>query len=117
MMVRSRSYWRPTTQVRKARRRSMRSTSHHGRCDAQSSPRRGYLYHPSRHSAGRSIVAGWAYQFVARLGFERDSWVMPVNTRRVEPHEDTGKVAAEQAAYLSRIRSADERTRTADLTS
>ncbi|MCA1728084.1 MAG: hypothetical protein LC751_01330, partial [Actinobacteria bacterium] len=37
------------------------------RCDAECSPQRGYYYHPSRHSAGSPIVAGWAYQFVARL--------------------------------------------------
>jgi DDE superfamily endonuclease len=29
------------------------------RCDAEASPGRGYLYHPSRHSAGRPLVAGW----------------------------------------------------------
>lgn len=43
------------------------------RCDAEASPGRGYLYHPSRHSAGQPIVAGWAYQLVAGLSFERDS--------------------------------------------
>ena len=43
------------------------------RCDAEASPGRGYYYHPSRHSAGQPIVAGWAYQLVAQLGFERDS--------------------------------------------
>lgn len=43
------------------------------RCDAESSSERGDTnYHPSRHSAGRPIVAGWAYQFIARLGFARD---------------------------------------------
>ena len=31
------------------------------RCDAQTSPDRGHYYHPSRHSAGGPIVAGWAY--------------------------------------------------------
>jgi hypothetical protein len=30
------------------------------RCDAETSPQRGYYYHPSRHSAGQPIVAGWA---------------------------------------------------------
>ena len=40
------------------------------RCDAQCSPERGYYYHPSRHSAGQPIVAGWAYQFIAQLGFD-----------------------------------------------
>jgi DDE superfamily endonuclease len=28
------------------------------RCDAEASPGRGYLYHPSRHWAGQPIVAG-----------------------------------------------------------
>jgi hypothetical protein len=32
------------------------------RCDAECSPERGYYYHPSRHSAGQPIVAGWAFQ-------------------------------------------------------
>ena len=37
------------------------------RCDAESSPERGFYYHPSRHSSGQPIAAGWAYQFIARL--------------------------------------------------
>ena len=28
------------------------------RCDVETSPGRGYYYHPSRHSAGQPIVAG-----------------------------------------------------------
>src|SRR5215204_939157 len=49
------------------------------RCDAESSPQRGYYYHhPSRHSAGQPIVAGWAYQFIAELNFIRESWTAPV---------------------------------------
>jgi DDE superfamily endonuclease len=32
------------------------------RCDAECSPARGLSDHPSRHSAGQPIVAGWAYQ-------------------------------------------------------
>ena len=35
------------------------------RCDAETSPERGFYYHPSRHSAGQPIVAGWASQFIA----------------------------------------------------
>ncbi len=74
------------------------------RCDAEASPGRSYLYHPSRHSAGQPIVAGWAYQLIAGLSFERDSWVAPVDARRIEPQEDTGKVAVEQVrALLSRL--------------
>jgi hypothetical protein len=44
------------------------------RCDAECSPERGYYYHPSRHSAGQPIIAGWAYQWICQLSFERDSW-------------------------------------------
>jgi hypothetical protein len=70
------------------------------RCDAEASPERGYYYHPSRHSAGQSIVAGWAYQLIAQLGFDRDSWVAPVDARRVRPAENTDEIAAEQVRAL-----------------
>ena len=72
------------------------------RNDAECSPARGYHYHPSRHSAGQPIVAGWAYQVVAGLGFERDSWVAPVDARRVSPEEDASEVAAGQVRDLAR---------------
>jgi len=70
------------------------------RCDAEASPGRGYYYHPSRHSAGQPIVAGWAYQLVAGLSFERDSWVAPLDARRVRPEEDANDVAVEQVRDL-----------------
>jgi DDE superfamily endonuclease len=70
------------------------------RCDAQASPERGYYYHPSRHSAGQPIVAGWAYQFIAQLGFIRESWTAPVDVRRVRPKEEANKVACEQIEGL-----------------
>lgn len=70
------------------------------RCDAETSPERCYLYHPSRHSAGQPIVAGWAYQLVAELSFERDSWVAPADARRVRPGEDANDVADEQIRGL-----------------
>jgi hypothetical protein len=66
------------------------------RCDAEASPGRGFSYHPSRHSAGQPIVAGWAYQWVAQLGFERDSWTAPLDARRVHPTESADAVAIEQ---------------------
>ena len=31
------------------------------RCEAEASPERGFYYHPSRHSAGQPIVAGWRF--------------------------------------------------------
>jgi hypothetical protein len=70
------------------------------RCDAECSPERGYYYRPCRHSAGQPIVAGWAYQFVARLSFERDSWAAPVDARRVRPEQDANDVAADQVRGL-----------------
>ena len=59
------------------------------RCDAECSPERGYYYHPSRHSAGQPIIAGWAFQWIAQLGFDRDSWTAPVDARRLHPLDDT----------------------------
>ena len=74
------------------------------RCDAETSPQRGYYYHPSRHSAGQPIVAGWAYQFVAQLNFVRESWTAPVDVARVLPAQDANGVAAEQVkALLDRL--------------
>src|SRR5215217_1797750 len=58
------------------------------RCDAEASPERGYYYHPSRHSAGQPIVAGWAYQWLAQLGFAHDSRTALLNVRRVHPAEN-----------------------------
>jgi hypothetical protein len=70
------------------------------RCDAETSPQRGYYYHPSRHSAGQPIVAGWAYQFTAQLNFVRESWTAPVDVVRVRPDQDANVVAAEQVGAL-----------------
>src|SRR5215216_7547508 len=63
-------------------------------------PQRGYYYHPWRHSAGQPIVAGWAYQFVARLNFARESWTAPVDVERVRPAQDANVVAAGQVKVL-----------------
>jgi hypothetical protein len=74
------------------------------RCDAECSPARGYYYHPSRHSGGQPIVAGWAYQWIAQLGFDRDSWTAPVDAARLHPLEDTDQTAAGQVrALLDRL--------------
>jgi hypothetical protein len=70
------------------------------RCDAESSPERGFYYHPSRHSAGQPIVAGWAYQFIAQLNFRRESWTAPVDALRLHPMEDANMVAVEQVRGL-----------------
>ena len=70
------------------------------RCDAEASPERGYYYHPSRHSAGQPIVAGWAYQWIAQLGFARESWIAPVDARRVHPLENSNEIAVGQVKRL-----------------
>jgi hypothetical protein len=74
------------------------------RCDAECSPERGLYYHPSRHSAGQPIVAGWAYQWIAQVSFERDSWTAPVDAQRLHPLDDTDQTAAGQVrALLARL--------------
>ncbi len=77
------------------------------RCDAETSPDRGFYYHPSRHSAGQPIVAGWAYQWVAQLSLARDSWTAPLDVRRVPPSENAHTLAAEQIRAMLRARTAD----------
>ena len=74
------------------------------RCDAECSPERGLYYHPSRHSAGQPIVAGWAFQWICQLGFARDSWTAPMDARRLHPLDDTDQTAARQIrALLARL--------------
>jgi hypothetical protein len=74
------------------------------RCDAECSPARGYYYHPSRHSAGQPIIAGWAYQWIAQVSFDRDSWTAPVDAQRLHPLDDTDHTAAVQVrALLERL--------------
>jgi hypothetical protein len=74
------------------------------RCDAECSPERGFYYHPSRHSAGQPIIAGWAWQWICQLSFDRDSWTAPVDARRLHPLDDTDQQAAVQVrALLGRL--------------
>jgi hypothetical protein len=70
------------------------------RCDAEASPDRGFYYHPSRHSAGQPIVAGWAYQWLAQLTFARDSWTTPLDVQRVHPTANANAVAVAQIRVL-----------------
>lgn len=72
------------------------------RCDAETSPDRGFYYHPSRHSNGKPIVAGWSYQWIAQLSFARDSWTAPLDVQRVHPSQDGPTVAIEQIKAVVR---------------
>jgi len=69
-------------------------TSSWPRCDAETSPERGFYHHPSRHSAGKPIVAGWNYSWLAQLNWNKDSWTAPVDVTRIAPTENTGRATA-----------------------
>jgi hypothetical protein len=66
------------------------------RCDAETSPERGYYPHPYRHSHGQPIVAGWNYSWLVQVPSRCSSWSAPLRMRRVRPGENLNEVAAEQ---------------------
>jgi DDE superfamily endonuclease len=66
------------------------------RCDAETSPARGYYHHPYRHSHGQPIVAGWNYSWLAQVPRRCSSWTAPLRVRRIIPGENPNLVAAEQ---------------------
>ena len=70
------------------------------RSDAECSPQRGFYYHPSRHSAGQPIVAGWCYSWLVGLSAGADSWTAPLDSRRVLVGENANVVAAQQIRQL-----------------
>ncbi|HYO85440.1 MAG TPA: NF041680 family putative transposase [Dermatophilaceae bacterium] len=70
------------------------------RCDAETSPERGYYYSASKHSAGKPIVAGWSYQWITQLGWANDSWTAPMDARRICPTQNTTQVTATQVRGL-----------------
>jgi DDE superfamily endonuclease len=73
---------------------------------AETSPGRGLCYHPSRQTRGKPVVAGWCYQKIAQLSFDRDSWTWPVDARRISPQQDAAAATVAQvqeaAARLGR---------------
>ena len=70
------------------------------RCDAETSPERGFYYSASTHSAGQPIVAGWSYQWVTQLNWANDSWTAPMDARRIPPTANTVQVTADQVREL-----------------
>ncbi|MFH8594750.1 hypothetical protein [Streptomyces rimosus] len=74
------------------------------RSDAECLPGRGYYYHPSKHSAGQPIVAGWAYSWLAGLELATNSWTAPVDARRLALGENPSAVAAGQIRGLLQLR-------------
>ena len=71
------------------------------RCDAETSPERGFYYHPSRHSNGQPIVAGWSYQWITQLSWSADSWTAPLDARRIPPTADTTPTTVAQVPKVS----------------
>ena len=72
------------------------------RCDAETSPQRGYYYSASKHSAGQPIVAGWSYQWITQLDWAADSWTAPMDARRIPVGSDTTTVTVAQVSDLTR---------------
>lgn len=74
------------------------------RCDAETSPERGFYYSASRHSAGQPIVAGWSYEWISQLDWAGDSWTAPLDARRLRPGEDaTAATAAQVRGLVGRL--------------
>jgi hypothetical protein len=71
------------------------------RAEAETSPGRGLCYHPSRQSKGKPVVAGWCWQLVTRLNFDRDSWTWPMSWLRVDPGQDAAQVTIGQVRQVA----------------
>jgi DDE superfamily endonuclease len=70
------------------------------RCDAETSPDRGFYYSASKHSAGQPIVAGWCYQWITQLGWAPDSWTAPLDAERIPPGAQATTVTIAQVRRL-----------------
>src|SRR5262249_58216763 len=58
------------------------------RCDAETSPERGYYAHPYRHSQGQPIVAGWKYSWLVQVPRRCSGWTAPLRGRPRRPREN-----------------------------
>ncbi|MHB1475696.1 MAG: transposase [Dermatophilaceae bacterium] len=70
------------------------------RCDAETSPERGFYYSASRHSAGKPIVAGWSYQWISQLDWAPDSWTAPLDAQRIPPSANPTTATIDQVRRL-----------------
>ena len=77
------------------------------RCDAETSPERGFYYSASKHSAGQPIVADWNYQWISQLSFTPDSWTAPCDVIRIPPAADTTNATVDQVRRLVALLPAD----------
>jgi len=70
------------------------------RCDAETSPERGFYYSASKHSAGKPIVAGWSYSWITQLDWANNSWTAPMDARRIPPKADATDLTVSQVRDL-----------------
>jgi hypothetical protein len=80
---------------------------------AAASPGREWHHHacPGSHGSDGAAVAGWAFQWLAQLSFDPDSWTAPQDQVRVGAGDDATRQAAVQiVAHAGRLR-ADGETR------
>ncbi|MBV9326147.1 MAG: transposase [Chloroflexi bacterium] len=70
------------------------------RDDAETSPARGHYFSSGRQSAGKPIVTGWSYAWLAQLSFTHDSWTAPLDVQRVPAGGSSHAVAAAQISEL-----------------
>lgn len=77
------------------------------RCDAETSPERGFYYSASKHSAGQPIVAGWSYQWITQLDWAPDSWTAPLDAMRIPPTADATTATVDQVRRLVGLLGAD----------
>jgi hypothetical protein len=77
------------------------------RCDAETSPERGFYYSASHHSAGQPIVAGWSYQWITQLDWAMDSWTAPLDAARIGPSQNATEATVAQVRRLVGLLPAD----------
>ena len=72
------------------------------RCDAETSSKRGYYHHHTRHSHGQPIVAGWNYSWLVQVPERCSSWTAQLAGASHDAGENVNQVAAEQLrSFLS----------------
>ena len=77
------------------------------RCDAETSPERGFYYSASKHSNGNPIVAGWLYQWITQLDWAPDSWTAPPDVIRLKPTINATTATIDQVQRLVGLLPAD----------
>jgi hypothetical protein len=78
------------------------------RPEAGTSPGRAFHHVAGPHGRD-AAVAGWAFQWLAQLNFEPDSWTAPQDQVRVPAGKGTAEAAAQIRVHAARLRADGER--------